>query len=123
MEKRKVTVTIGGQRCSFFTDDSDAYISALEQKADEVMRQTAQFSGRSALNNAVLSVVFLTDELMRKNSEKTEKTEKTEITEAGAVPGPARKAAVKPARQEKGQVSVWDLLEDEKQAESRPSSR
>ena len=120
MEKRKVTVTIGGQRCSFFTDDSDAYISALEQKADEVMRQTAQFSGRSALNNAVLSVVFLTDELMRKNSEKTVKTEKTE---AGAVPGPARKAAVKPARQEKGQVSVWDLLEDEKQAESRPSSR
>lgn len=117
MEKRKVTVTIGGQRCSFFTDDSDAYISALEQKANEVMGQTAQFSGRSALNNAILSVVFLADEIIRKNSEKTEKEE------AKAEPGQARKAAVKPPRQEKGQVSVWDLLGDENQAESRPSSR
>lgn len=106
MEKRRVTVTIGGQRCSFLSDDSDTYIAALEKKANEVMRQTAPFSGFSPLTNAVLSVVFLTDELMRENKGKTEKPEDRDE------PRQARKGIVRVSQQEKGQVSIWELMED-----------
>ena len=109
MEKRRVTVTIGGQRCSFYTDDSDAYISALEQRANEVMRQTAKFSGLSAQTNAILSVIFLTDTLMRAEKEKTEMTERQ--AEARRI----RKNTAKASAEDQGQVSVWDLLDDEKE--------
>ena len=107
MEKRKVTVTIGGQRCSFYSDDSDAYIAALERRANEVMKQTARYSGLSPYTNAILSVVFLTDELMRANEEKTETPkEPAEVK-------PSRKAPVKTSSaQDRRQVSVWELMDD-----------
>ena len=104
MEKRKVTVRIGGQRCSFFSDDPDEYISALEQRADEVMKQTAEFSGSSVRTNALLSVLFQTDRLLR--LEQAVQAEK----------GPVSRAAVRkqnPKSAGKEQISVWDLLEEE----------
>ncbi len=104
MEKRKVTVRIGGQRCSFLSDDPDEYISVLEQRADEVMKQTAEFSGLSVRTNALLSVLFQTDRLLR--LEQAVQAEK----------GPVSRAAVRkqnPKSAGKEQISVWDLLEEE----------
>lgn len=104
MEKRKVTVRIGGQRCSFISDDPDEYISVLEQRADEVMRQTARFSGLSVQTNALLSVLFLTDRLLR--TEQSKSAEKEHVSKA-----PARTQIPKAAG--KAQISVWDLLDGE----------
>jgi len=103
LEKRKVTLQIGGQLCSLYTDDTDEYIAALEKKANAVMRQTAPFSGTSAYTNAVLSVLSLADSLLRK--------ERKGSPGRQAQPQSGKKPA-KPAPEEKDQVSVWDLLEE-----------
>ena len=120
MEKRLVTITIGGQCCSFYSDDSDEYISALEQRANEIMRQTARFSLRA---NALLSVISLTDSLMReekkteeKKSEETEGAVKAEPkpepkTEPKAGNKRNRKNAASTPEENQDQISVWDLLE------------
>ncbi len=111
MEKRKVTILIGGQPCSFYSDDSDGYLSALAQRANAAMRQTARFSGTSAYANAVLSVLSLTDTLLR-----TEQKMKEIISEKEGIEPKThtpRKAIVKGKEEENGQVSVWDLLNEE----------
>ena len=97
MEKRRVTVSIGGQSYSFYSDDPDEYISALEQRTNAVMRETARFSGPSTYTNAVLSVLFLTDKMLRREQKGTKET---------------KKPAPKKEENEKGQISVWDLLDD-----------
>ena len=100
MEKRRVTVSVGGLPCSFYSDDPDEYISILEQRTNEALRQTAGFSGSSGYRNAVLTVLSLTDQIMR-----TEQKGKTE-------PKGNRKSTPKTAgKEDRGQVSVWDLLD------------
>ena len=106
MEKRSVTVLIGGQPCSFYSDDSDEFISALEQRANAVMKQTAKYAGSSAHSNAVLSVVSLTDSLLRAEALIAE-TAKGKAEEKHS--SPVRKPVKNPA-EDKRQVSVWDLL-------------
>ena len=116
MEKRKVTVTIGGKPCSFYSDDSDEYISALENRANAVMKETARFSGSSVCTNAVLSVLFLTDKLLRmeqaEKADKPEQAEKPPRTEQKI----SKKNNTKTTSEDKGQVSVWDLLNDGKES-------
>ena len=97
-----MTVRIGGLPCSFLSDDSEEYLSALEQRANAVMKQTAPFAGPSARGNAILSVLFLTDVLLRK-----EQGEEPQAGEKAA----ARKATAKAPIRDRDQVSVWDLLE------------
>ena len=104
VKKRKVTVTVDGQSCSFYSDDPDVYISALEQRANEVIRQTERFSGASSRTNAVLSVIYLTDALMR-----SEKENKTKSGNENRRPG---KNNPQPPAEDQGQVSVWELLDD-----------
>lgn len=110
MEKRKVTILIGGQSCSFYSDDSDDYITRLAQRANAAMKQTARFSGSSAHTNAVLAVLLLADQLLR--AEQAEKPPEAEPAEK--IPKPEQKGNRKsPARADgnnDGQVSVWDLL-------------
>ncbi|MBQ6399956.1 MAG: cell division protein ZapA [Clostridia bacterium] len=65
MQKRRVTISIGGVPCAFYSDDSAEYLGTLAQRANAAMRETAGFSGRSAYRNAVLSVLSVTDELLR----------------------------------------------------------
>ena len=123
MEKRKVTVMIAGHRCSFYSDDSEAYLSALEQRANHVMRQTARYSGLSFSTNALLSVISLTDALMRAEQGKAEAAKVRAETgiEAKKESGPdtkpeskpARKKAEKPSMENKSQISVWELLDEE----------
>ena len=103
MEKRKVTVRIGGQRCSFLSDDPDEYISVLEKRANEVMQETAAFSGLSVQTNALLSVLFQTDRLLR--------MEASAGREKKPAPGPAARKP-QPKSTGKEQISVWDLLEE-----------
>lgn len=93
LEKRKVTITIAGKPFSLMSDDSDAYIAALEQRINAVMQETAGFSG-SSYNNALLAALSLTDQLLR-------------MEQKGS-----RKTVPKPPAKENGQVSVWDLLDD-----------
>jgi len=115
LEKRKVTVTVGGQKCSFYSDDPDGYIAALEQKANEVMQKTAAFSGQSVYTNAILSVVFLADELMRAEKGNTEKTDLPENPEPAKKQAEARRTGKntgKAFREDRRQVSVWELLDD-----------
>lgn len=126
MEKRKVTISIGGQLCSFYSDDSDEYISALEQKANAVMKQTAGFSGSSSYRNAVLSVLFLTDELLRAEQGRPQQPEPDKLgsdrpereDRLPAAEQKIRKSIAKSAKKEeekdKAQVSVWDLLNDQR---------
>ena len=119
MEKRKVTVTIGGKPCSFFSDDSDEYISALENRANAVMKETARFSGSSVCTNAVLSVLFLTDKLLRiEQADKQEKADKPEQAEKPPRTEQkiSKKNNTKTTSEDKGQVSVWDLLNDGKES-------
>ena len=113
LEKRKVTIWIGGQPCSFYSDDSDEYLSALEQRANAAMRQTARFSGSSAYANAVLSVLSLTDTLFRTEQKMKEIISEKEGNEPKA--HTPRKAIVKGKEEENGQVSVWDLLDEAQQ--------
>ncbi len=94
MEKRKVTITINGKECSFYSDDSEEYIAALAKKANAAMKRTAEFSGGSAYTNAVLAVLYLTDRLMRTEQKGS------------------RKSVPKAAEKEDGHVSVWDLMEE-----------
>ena len=110
VETRKVTIQIGGKPCSFLSDDPDEYISALEQRANVAMKLTEGFSGSSAYTNAVLSVISLTDQLMRTEQK---------IREAAAGPEPeaeesrraaARKKSAVKAEENPGQISVWDVL-------------
>ena len=103
MEKRRVTIWIGGQPCSFWSDDPDEYISALEKRADAAMRQAA--------GNAVHAAVYLADRLLRAEKAeepqtpgKPEKAEKPQKAERAGKSG--KKDAV-----EKGQVTVWDLID------------
>lgn len=97
-----MTVRIGGQLCSFISDDPEEYISVLEQRANEVMRQTAAFSGWSVQTNALLSLLFQTDRLLR--MEQSQNPEKKQNP----------RAAVKeqnPKSPDRDQISVWELLE------------
>ena len=63
MEKRKVIVSVGGQQCSFYSDDPDEYIAALAEKANKVVEQ---FSGINAK-----AILYLTDALMRAEKKET----------------------------------------------------
>ena len=77
------------------------------------MRQTARYSGASVQTNAILSVISLTDALMRAEKEEIKKPE---------VPAEIKRVVKKPAQpseEGKGQVSVWDLLGEGNREESR----
>ena len=110
MEKRRVTIWIGGQPCSFLSDDPDAYLSALEKRANAAMKQAA--------GNPLHAVVSLADQQLRteqaekplkaEKAEKAEKPEKTEKPKKAEKPDPGKKSAMV----EKGQVSVWDLINE-----------
>jgi len=116
LEKRKVTVSVGGQSCSFYSDDSDEYIAELEKRANEAMNQTATFSRFSAYTNAVLTVLSLTDQLLRaEQTDQQGQTNKPPRAEQKA----ARKNNPKTAAKDEAQVSVWDLLDEAAQAGAR----
>ena len=97
MEKRKVTVWLGGQPCRFYSDDSEEYLSTLAERA-----------------NAVLSVLALTDALLRMEQRMQEiAAEKKEVSirePAEAKRQIPRKTSSKAVEEDPGQVSVWDLL-------------
>lgn len=119
VEKRKVTLSIGGQPCEFYSDDSEAYLTALEHRANAVMKRTARYAGPSAYTNAVLSVLTLTDELLRTEEKMREMRElsverEPEGTNAGAGRSPRKPAEKNPPKapgKDPGQVSVWDILD------------
>ena len=89
MEKRRVTITIGGQPCSFYSDDPDGYLADLEKRVNAVMKQTAW--------HAVPAVILLADQLMRSEQKGSRKQ--------------AGKPQPKAEGEDRGQVSVWELLE------------
>ena len=89
MEKRRVTILVDGQPYSFYSDDSEEYLT-------------------SYYTNAVLSVLVLTDELLRMEQKNRETASEQKAAEARQMPG--RKAPGKGAAEDRGQISVWDLL-------------
>ena len=102
MEKREVIVSVGGQRCSLYSDDPDEYIDALVEKANKVVER---FSGMNAK-----AILFLTDALMRKEKTETPAEGPAEQKhEAKAEPKRARKNVSK-VSSENNQVSMWDLV-------------
>ena len=118
MEKRKVTIAIGGRVCSLYTDDPEEYISALEERANAVMKETAKFSGSSSYANAVFAVLSLTDQLLRmEQRENKQSMEEADRRQTGTPPKPgpkeSRKTNKTPSGSDSGQVSVWDLLDEE----------
>ena len=83
MEKRRVTITVGGQPYSFVSDDSDEYIRTLEQRTNAALKQTAGFAP-SVYAGAILSVISQTDRLLREEkSAQTRKTEEPEKPQKG----------------------------------------
>ena len=111
MEKRRVWISVGGQPFGLVSDDTEEYLSALEHRANEVMRETARFSG-SSYTNAVYSVLSLTDELMRAEQRAQQAASGPKTPKAGPRKM-AEKAAEKTAEKERGQISVWDLLDSD----------
>lgn len=111
MEKRKVTVLVGGQFCSFYSDDSDEYIFSLEKRANEVVSRTARLSGMSSHTSAVLSVIYLTDALMRADQQRTNNSDKRNETPK------IRKNSSQASAEDQGQLSVWDLLDNRKKTD------
>jgi len=107
LEKRRVTLLIGGMPCSFYSDDTNEYLANLEQRANAVVRQTARFSGSSAQMNALLSVLSLTDELLRAEQKIQELAADRRSAEIRV-----RKAAANQEEKEPGQLSVWDILKE-----------
>ncbi len=102
MEKREIIVSVGGQRCSIYSDDSDEYITALTEKANWVVKR---FSGMNAK-----AILFLTDALMRAEKTETAVEEPAERKpEVKAESKRVRKNAPK-ALPENNQVSMWDLV-------------
>ena len=95
LDKRRVTITIRGRSCSFFSDDEDAYIAELAERANATIKQ---FSGNNT--NAVL---YLTDALMRAEREKP----------AEEQPARSKQNTAKKPAEDKGQVSVWELLKED----------
>ncbi len=100
MDKRRVTIWIGGQPCSFYSDDPDGHISALEKEVNAAMKQAA--------GNAVHAAVYLADRMLRtKQAEKPPKPEQPEKPQKAERAGkPGKKDAV-----ENGQITVWDLID------------
>ena len=111
MEKRSVTMVIGGQPCRFVSDDSEEYLSALEQRANETLRRTEACSGASGWSHAMLSVLSLTDELLR--AEERIQALSAPRKPEGSRELPARKAPGRDGDGERGQISVWDLLDQD----------
>ena len=116
MDKRKVTMMVGGHACTFVSDDPDAYLAALEARANAALRQTSSFSGASAYTTAILAVLSLTDQLMRMEQNAAAAAPdggppaskgKNPVPGGKNLPKAERKAERKPI----GQISVWDLLE------------
>ena len=114
MEKRRVTITVGGQPYSFASDDPDEYIRTLEKRTNAARKETAEFAP-SAYAGAILAVISQTDRLLRaeeaggtEKAEKQGKPQKAEPSEGQPRKETARKKA---SAQEKGQVSMWELLE------------
>lgn len=121
MEKRKVTISIGGQLCSFYSDDSDEYITELEQRVNAAMEETA--------GNSVRAVIILTDQLLRMEQEKAgqavateqdmplkaeqEKPEQTDQPEKEKQLQAEQKGKKKAMKTEKGQISLWDLMDEQ----------
>ena len=64
MEKRRVTITVGGQPYSFASDDPDEYIRTLEKRTNAALKETAEFAP-SAYAGAILAVISQTDRLLR----------------------------------------------------------
>ena len=115
MEKRKVSILVDGQPCVFYSDDPEEYLYALTERANAVLRETARFSGPSVRSREALSVLSLTDTLMRTEQQVRqmeealrEKEERKPREARKTVPG---KTAAKAAAEEGDQVSVWDLLD------------
>ena len=102
MEKREVIVSVGGQKCIIYSDDTDEYIAALTERANRVVER---FSGMNAK-----AILFLTDDLMRKEKTETPAEGPAEQKhEAKAEPKRARKNVSK-VSSENNQVSMWDLV-------------
>ncbi len=108
MERRKVTILIGGQPIILYSDDPDEYLSALEQRANEVMRETSRFAGSSPYTNAMYTVLSLTDELLRAE----QKTRNPSPTPKMMRNSPGKNPE-KTSEKDQGQISVWELLEPE----------
>ncbi len=138
MQKRRVTISIGGVPCVFYSDDSAEYLGTLAQRANAAMRETAEFSGQSAYRNAVLSVLSVTDELLR-TEQRVRELQDAEYRTAGDGgdsssvladrsdsgdsssvladrknrPPVCRRGSAKeePKERDRGQISIWDILE------------
>ena len=109
MEKRKVSISVGGQSCVLNSDDSDEYLARLERRANEALKRTAGVAGASAHTNAICAVIALTDELMR-----TEQKIRRWTTERKTARNdPDKKQPAGEPAQNWGQISVWDVLEDQ----------
>lgn len=115
MEKRRVTVLIGGKPYSFYSDDPDEYISALEKRTNDALRQAGRLSGLWDASGAVLAVILQTDRLMRTEQEGPKATEKQEEPPKRTEAKGARKSGPKAAEEDRGQISVWDLIGEKRQ--------
>lgn len=102
MEKRRVTIYIAHRPYSFYSTDTDEYIHELEEKANQVLRETASATHSSIQASAVLTVVSLADEILRKEKEAIanpeNKTPRRHVRPRGTEGSP-----------DHSQMTIWDL--------------
>lgn len=111
LEKRKVTIRIDNRPYTFYSNDPDEYIADLERRANLIMKETGPYAGPSSYSNAMLSVISLTDELLRKEAEAPAGA--AEGAPPRKTPGKKKKAAAD--RADDGQISVWDVLQEQQE--------
>ena len=113
MDKRRVTIYIGHRPYTFYSTDSDEYLRRLEEKANQVLSNTASITHAGPQASAVLSVVSLADELLRQEMavqtaarEEPQATPKAETKKAPQKREKSKKAA--PSGSD-NQLTIWDI--------------
>ena len=69
MEKRKVTIHVGGKAYTLMSTDSDEYMQRMENLADRTLRETSAATHQSIQASAVLAVISLADEVIKSQDE------------------------------------------------------
>ena len=69
MEKKSVTVTLGGRKYTFASDESEAYMQRVAQYADQRLLEMEHMSNLPMAQNAILTCMNLSDELLKAQDE------------------------------------------------------
>ncbi len=69
MDKRKVTIHVGGKAYTLMSTDTDEYMQRMEALADRTLREISAATHQSVQASAILAVISLADEVIKSQDE------------------------------------------------------